>query len=1272
MSLNDRLEKRYKMRTKRLYGVLLSVVMIIMSVIPSNYSLVYAATEDTVAEETVTGAAIKEEKKEETDKVNAVSDSAVTVTTEGAVDATAELRLIYTTDIHGQVTNYDYQNNETIPRGLNKVYTLIKQARSEKPEGYLTFDMGDALVDYTSEYIQAQSESTIQPVYQAMAKMGYDAITIGNHEFDYGYDYLIEQLEGSGLIDKSVLSNVTSKVNGKHVLGKERKIIEKKVIDSEGNERTIKVGIFGVTPPCMSSKTEGLRANVVSEDMLVVAEREAKALKEEGADIVVALAHTGFGTENPASRTSNTGYAMTKIEDIDVILGGHQHVYYPDSSEQKFYNYPNVDKETGLVNGKRFMILKNAARAIGVVDLDFEIDAEGKVVYTGSDYEIRKTTSHTAADDEITACLSAWDQKLREYSGSLIGKLPENDRWTNYTALLEDNEIIQTVQDAEMEYAANAIAKNAPEYLDYPILSMVRYANYGSASGSDFSDISNNIYKGGLANFGPYNCHMYIYEVTGKQLKEWLEWGASTYETVNSSNAMEWDDMTVSQYISNGKGNALIQSQYQNNWKCLFVFNGIEYNINPSQKPRYNADGSKINDTERVTSLTYNGIPVTEDQKFALCTEQIIVALDTEATKGVKSSVIYGSYNTLQDIVCEYLDQKANIGDIRVNVDSNWNVTLPENYSFIYTAGNDSQSIMEKKSWYDEYLSMSGDYKYYDCTYHSKDYSGDNTGPNVVVSSLNKEDTNDSVTYRLLCNDKSGINKKLYAKGQYSKLDNVWTTTGGAVSEIENDTIVVTGSGIYSVYVEDNRGNVTVEQFAVTNIYPSTLLAPTVNKVTNKMTSVKGTGEPNATVHVKSGNKEYKGTVALDGNFSVTIPLQNAGSTLSIYLTDKYGRSSGKKTVTVKRNGPNGPTVSTVKNTGTTITGKCNDKNVSIYAVIGQNVYVSKSLGSSYYKNSKGYKKELKIKLVNITIKSTGAYTISIPNQYAGTVVKVYSIDKVGRVSGARKATVSQTAPNRVSIRLCTTAEQYVYGYIPKGNSCTVAVKNGSGRTYYGTADKNGYFAVRAGTLKSGTTMTVRAKGKNGVYSYPATIKVTAVSSVFEKYNKNVKVNRVTDKSTEIKGTSKQKNSSIYIYASDGCHVAKVNSKGEFFAKIKTKQKVDFCIYAVSRNNNGVLNGIYRTTVKLGKPITPKITSKIKVKTKKIVVEVKEDCKVSLKIDKKKYTKYKVKYIKSKKVYQCTFTVKKIKAKQKITAYATNAAGTSKGKTLKVKKSVKK
>ena len=269
---------------------------------------------------------------------------------------------------------------------------------------------------------------------------------------------------------------------------------------------------------------------------------------------------------------------------------------------------------------------------------------------------------------------------------------------------------------------------------------------------------------------------------------------------------------------------------------------------------------------------------------------------------------------------------------------------------------------------------------------------------------------------------------------------------------------------------------------------------------------------------------------------------------------------------------------------------------------------------------------------------------------------------------GACKATVSQTAPNRVNIQPCTTAEQYVYGNIPKGSSCTVAVKNDSGKTYYGTADKNGYYAVKVGTMKAGATMTVRAKGKSGVYSYPATINVTAVTSVFEKYNKNVKISRVTDKSTEIKGTNKQKNSTVYIYASDKCYVANVNSKGEFSVNIKTKQKVDFCIYAVSRNNNGVLNGIYRTKVKLGKPITPKITSKIKVKTKKIIVEVKEDCKVTLKIDKKKYTNCKVKYLKTKKVYQCTFTVKRLKEKQKITAYATNATGTSKGKTLKVKK----
>lgn len=1201
------------------------------------------------------------------------SEATLESPTPSAVASTAELRLIYTTDIHGQVTNYDYQNSQYVSRGLNKVYTLIKKAREEKPEQYLTMDIGDAMVDYTSEYIHAQSETVLQPVYRAMNKIGYDAITVGNHEFDFGYDYLMEQLEESGMIEKSIVSNVVSKVNGDYILGKQRHIIEKTVKDSSGNERVLKIGLLGVTPPCMSSKNEKLKNYVASEDMLVAAKREAKALKEEGADIVVALAHTGFGTENPANRNSNTGYAMTKIEDIDVILGGHQHVYFPNSSDQKFYSYPNVDKETSLVNGKRFMILKNGASAIGVVDLQFEIGEDGKVVYTGSNCEIRKTSSNTEADKEITQCLEEWDAKLREYTQNYIGKLDENERWTNYAGLLEDNEIVQVAQNAQMEYAANTIEQKAPQYSGWPIISMVRYTKYGYASGTDYADLKDNLYLGNVANFAPYNSHIYIYNVTGKQLKEWLEWGASTYETINSSAGKKWTDMTVADYIEKEQGNVLIQSQYQNNWDRLFMFNGIEYVIDPTEEPRYNEAGDKINDTQRVVSMTYNGVPIADDQRFALCTEQIIVALDTEATRGIKSSVIYGAYDTLQDAVCDYLRGKTNVGDIEVNVDNNWYVKLPNGYPFIYTAGKDSQEIIEKKSWYERFLSMSGDFRYYACKYQAQAYQEDKTGPNIVVSSLQKEDTNESVNYRVMCNDVSGISKKVYIKGKYTASDTIWTTTDSAIKEVENDIMCVTGSGVYTVFAVDGKGNKTAETFAVTNIYPSNLMSPKIDALTNKTVYINGTADPTATVYVKLGEKVYKSKVEIDGAFRVKIPRQNANTTAIIYATDKYGRESKRKSYTVKRTGPNAPTIATIKNNGTSVSGKCNDKNVKIYLVMNGNAYVSKSLGESYYKKSKGYDKKLAIKKTNITIKANGEYKVTIPNQYAGVEVVVYSVDKLGRVSGGRNAKVAQTAPNRVNIKQCTSGETYVYGNIPNGGKCTVAVKKGEGNTYYGSADQNGNYAVKVGKMTVGTVMKVRAKGSNGNYSYAVTTQVKDFNEVFLEYNdQTLMLNKITNKSSEIKGISEEGNAKIYIYAIDKCYVSSVDSDGNYKVKINKKQPLDQYVYAVCRKSNGRLVSMCRKKVSLAKPEAPTITTKLKEQATKIAVEVKEDCEVYLMVNKKKYTSYKKKCLEDNKTYRYTFTVNKLKEKQELVAYSKNAAGTVSSKKLVVPKTVKK
>lgn len=109
-----------------------------------------------------------------------------------AADDTAKLRMIFTSDLHGQLTTEDYETGKVYTTGgLSRTATLIKKAKAEvNAKNSLLFDLGDVLFDYTTDYIYDVNSSAQQPMYTAMAKMGYDAITLGNHEFDYTLDYI--------------------------------------------------------------------------------------------------------------------------------------------------------------------------------------------------------------------------------------------------------------------------------------------------------------------------------------------------------------------------------------------------------------------------------------------------------------------------------------------------------------------------------------------------------------------------------------------------------------------------------------------------------------------------------------------------------------------------------------------------------------------------------------------------------------------------------------------------------------------------------------------------------------------------------------------------------------------------------------------------------------------------------------------------------------------------------------------------------------------------
>ena len=95
------------------------------------------------------------------------------------------------------------------------------------------------------------------------------------------------------------------------------------------------------------------------------------------------------------------------------------------------YSLPNVDKETGLVNGKRLIMVQDSCRGIGVVDLNLKVNKKGEIELDNSSYEIRKVKKDTAVDSTITSTMSKWDSVLKTYCSTEIGKIADGERWNN-------------------------------------------------------------------------------------------------------------------------------------------------------------------------------------------------------------------------------------------------------------------------------------------------------------------------------------------------------------------------------------------------------------------------------------------------------------------------------------------------------------------------------------------------------------------------------------------------------------------------------------------------------------------------------------------------------------------------------------------------------------------------------------------------------------------------------------------------------------------------
>jgi 2',3'-cyclic-nucleotide 2'-phosphodiesterase len=291
-------------------------------------------------------------------------------------ESTVDLRILETTDLHASLVNYDYYQTKKDDRvGLVKTATLIHRARGETKNSLL-FDDGDHLKgNPLGEYlarIRGLNSGKTHPVYRAFNYLGYDAVAIGNHEFNYGLPFLNSSLKG--LKAPAVNANVYSVKKGTPYFTP-YVILEKNVIDRNGVQHVLHVGVIGFMPTqIMKWDKSNLEGKVTARPMVDAAKEFVPIMKAKGADIIIALAHTGISSGPYSPDTENAVYYLTNIPGIDAILAGHSHSVFPGPV---YANLPNTNLDTGLINGKPVVMAGAFGSRLGIIDLQLS-NSSGK------------------------------------------------------------------------------------------------------------------------------------------------------------------------------------------------------------------------------------------------------------------------------------------------------------------------------------------------------------------------------------------------------------------------------------------------------------------------------------------------------------------------------------------------------------------------------------------------------------------------------------------------------------------------------------------------------------------------------------------------------------------------------------------------------------------------------------------------------------------------------------------------------------------------------
>ncbi|MGD8173694.1 2',3'-cyclic-nucleotide 2'-phosphodiesterase [Vibrio sp. TRT 21S02] len=577
-----------------------------------------------------------------------------------AMADTIKLRIIETTDIHTNVMDYDYYKDKPSQKiGLTRAATLVKQARAEVENSVLV-DNGDLIQGSPmGDYMASKGikEGEVHPVYKAMNQLNYDVGNIGNHEFNYGLEFLAETINDADF--PYISANVFDKKTGEHYF-KPYIIKAHTFKDSDGVEHQIKVGYIGFVPPqIMVWDKKNLEGKVFAKDIKETAEKLVPQMKKEGADVIVAIPHSGVSMDPHKLGEENSTYYLSEVEGIDAIAFGHSHAVFPGKG---FDDLKGIDNQKGTINGVAAVMPGRWGSHVGVIDLELK-EQDGKWVVVKGQSEARpifnkKTKQSLAeADSEMVKALAADHKGTRDFVNQPIGKA--SDVMYSFLALVQDDPTVQIVNLAQKDYVERFI-QGDPDLADIPVLSAAAPFKAGGRKNdpANFTEVeSGQLTFRNAADLYLYPNTLVAMKVTGKEVKEWLECTAGQFKQIDVNSTapqslIDWDGFRTYNFD---------------------VIDGLNYQIDVTTPAKYDGDCKLVNDSaERIVNLTYQGKPIDMKQNFIIATNNYRAYSNKFPGTG-SEFVAFDSPDENRSVIAAYITRVSHEkGEFTPSADNNW------------------------------------------------------------------------------------------------------------------------------------------------------------------------------------------------------------------------------------------------------------------------------------------------------------------------------------------------------------------------------------------------------------------------------------------------------------------------------------------------------------------------------------------------------------------------------------------------------------------------